>query len=167
MPPVSEDRRCWRARQEDIPDLIDHFVRQRSERLHLPLPRLPVRELDRARDYDWPGNIRELQNAVERAVILARGGALELPLPAGAPLAAASRESLPDLDEIIPEHRWHDLERANVICALRQSEFGLYGARGAAERLGVNPATLASRLKRPGISATDLKRSQHAQQGKA
>jgi transcriptional regulator with GAF, ATPase, and Fis domain len=126
-----------------------------------------VRELDRARAYDWPGNIRELQNAVERAVILARGGTLELPLPAGAPQQVTPRESPSEPEEIIPEHRWHDLERANVMRALRQSEFRLYGSHGAAERLGVNPATLASRLKRLGINATDLKRSQHGQQRKA
>ena len=150
-----------RARPDDIPDLIAHFVRQSCERLHLPVPRLPVRELDKARDYDWPGNIRELQNAVERAVLLARGGALELPLPAGAPPLVKPRESLPDQVDIIPEHRWHDLERANVMRALRHSGFRLYGAQGAAELLGVNAATLASRLKKLGIHVTDLKRARN------
>jgi transcriptional regulator with GAF, ATPase, and Fis domain len=147
-----------RSRREDIPHLITHFVRQCCERLHVSVPRLPVRELDRAREYDWPGNIRELQNAVERAVILARGGALELPLPTmSAPVA--SHESLHDEEEIIPERRWQDLERANVMRALRQASYRLYGADGAAEKLGVKPGTLASRLKKLGISVTDLKRT--------
>ena len=152
MPPL-------RDRREDIPDLVSHFVRQCCERLHVAVPRLPVRELDRARDYDWPGNIRELQNAVERGVILARGGALELPLPARVP---PSRVPVPSGDEeptIIPERQWLDLERANVMRALRQSAFRLYGAGGAAELLGINAGTLASRLKRLGINVTDLKRS--------
>src|SRR6185436_10856743 len=70
-----------RARPDDIPILVAHFVRHCCARHHLPTPKLPVRELDRARTYDWPGNVRELQNVVERAVILARGGPLELSLP--------------------------------------------------------------------------------------
>jgi transcriptional regulator with GAF, ATPase, and Fis domain len=148
-----------RERQDDIPELISHFVRQCSERLHLPVPRLPVRELDRAREYDWPGNIRELQNAVERAVILARGGALALPLPSsGAPRVVAP-DSWHDAEEILSEREWLELERANVLRALRQSRFRLHGTGGAAERLGLNPGTLASRLKKMGISAADLRRS--------
>jgi DNA-binding NtrC family response regulator len=157
MPPL-------RARREDIPDLISQFVRKSCERLHLPVPRLPVRELDKARDYDWPGNIRELQNAVERAVILARGGALELPLPANAQSHTTQapqvhHELRHETDEVISERRWQALERANVMRALRHSGFRLYGARGAAELLGINPATLASRLKKLGIRVTELKRA--------
>ena len=155
MPPL-------RSRPEDIPDLISHFVRQCCERLHVAVPRVPVRELDRARDYDWPGNIRELQNAVERAVILTRGGTLELFLPAALqrfPLPTSTRQ---EEDEIIPEREWLDLERANVMRALRKSAFRLYGAGGAAERLGLNAGTLASRLKRLGISVAELKRSQRS-----
>jgi transcriptional regulator with GAF, ATPase, and Fis domain len=153
-----------RNRTEDIPHLVAHFVRQCCARLHLPVPRVPVRELDRARLYDWPGNIRELQNVVERAVILARGGALELRLPESVPARASrvdARSELPDDNgaEVISERRWQDLERANVMRALRQSGFRLYGTGGAAELLGVNAGTLASRLKKLGISAADLKRS--------
>jgi len=153
-----------RARPEDIPDLIGHFVRQSCERLHLPVPRLPVRELDKARDYDWPGNVRELQNAVERAVILARGGPLQLSLPpTGQPAAVqpleVPHESRHEADEIISERRWQDLERANVMRALRHSGFRLYGARGAAELLGLNAGTLASRLKKLGIRVTELRRT--------
>ena len=152
MPPL-------RSRREDIPDLVSHFVRQCCERLHLTVPRLPVRELDRAREYDWPGNIRELQNAVERAVILARGGVLELPLPVGVQPPLAPIPSRTEDHEIIPERQWLDLERANIIRALRRSGFRLYGVGGAAELLGVNAGTLASRLKRLAISVADLKKS--------
>jgi transcriptional regulator with GAF, ATPase, and Fis domain len=147
-----------RARQEDIPDLMSHFVRQCCARLHVPVPRLPVRELDRARGYEWPGNIRELQNVIERAVILARGGALELPLPGTMAPAAVRSDAPEDLGEIIPEARWRDLERANILRALRQASFRLYGSGGAAELLGVHAGTLASRLKKFGIRASDLKR---------
>ena len=108
-----------RARRDDIPDLIAHFVRQSCARLHVDVPRLPLRELDRARAYDWPGNVRELQNIVERAVILARGGTLALPLPEAGPeslVESASTETLEPM-EIVPERRWRDLERANVLRA--------------------------------------------------
>ena len=110
-------------------------------------------------DYDWPGNIRELQNAVERAVILARGGVLELPLSSGVRPGLAPAPSQHEEHEIISERRWLDLERANIMRALRQSAFRLYGVGGAAELLGVNAGTLASRLKRLGIKVADLKKS--------
>ena len=65
-----------RERREDIPELVAHLVRQACARFHLPEPRLTQRQLARAKQYDWPGNIRELQNMVERALILSRGGPL-------------------------------------------------------------------------------------------
>ena len=155
MPPL-------RSRRDDLPELVSHFVRQCCARLHVPVPRVPVRELDRARQYEWPGNIRELQNVVERAVLLARGGTLELPLPGHVSPAVVPHESWYDGEEIIPERRWQDLERANVLRALRQAGCRLYGTGGAAELLGINAGTLASRLKKLGISVIDLKRSQKA-----
>ena len=150
-----------RARRDDIPDLIAHFVRQSCARLHVDVPRLPLREIDRARAYDWPGNVRELQNIVERAVILARGGTLALPLPEAGPethVESASTETMEPL-EIVPERRWRDLERANVLRALRKAEFRTYGQGGAAELLGINGATLASRLKKLGIRPRDHKKT--------
>ena len=93
-------------------------------------------------------------------MLLARGGTLELPLPDHVSPAVVRRESWHDGEEIIPERRWHDLERANVLRALRQAGFRLYGTGGAAELLGVNAGTLASRLKKFGINLVDLKRSQ-------
>jgi transcriptional regulator with GAF, ATPase, and Fis domain/GNAT superfamily N-acetyltransferase len=153
MPPL-------RNRQEDIPDLVGHFVRQCCARLHVAIPRVPVRELDRARQYDWPGNIRELQNVVERGVLLARGGTLEMPLPAHCAEAVVPPVSSHDDEEILSRRQWEDLERTNILRALRQSGFRLYATGGAAERLGINAGTLASRLKKLGINVSDLKRSQ-------
>jgi transcriptional regulator with GAF, ATPase, and Fis domain len=148
-----------RARREDIPALVSYFVRQCCERHHLPMPKLPIRELDRAQMYDWPGNVRELQNVVERAVILARGGPLELPLPAVSIAAADPVRSalVGEVSEVVPQERWRELERANFLRALKQASFRLYGLGGAADLLGIHPATLASRLKRLGISPRDLK----------
>ena len=111
-----------------------------------------------ARDYDWPGNIRELQNVVERAVILARGGTIALPLPEpqAVPLPSGAEDVEPQ-SEVITDRRWRELERSNILRALRRADFRLWGAGGAADLLGVNAATLASRLKKLGIRARDLK----------
>ncbi len=144
MPPL-------RDRREDIPELVTHFLRQASARFHVPAPRLRAADLQLAGRYDWPGNVRELQNAVERAVIAARGGTATLELPAGARRALAPRESPPAAQEIVPEQEWRRRERANVLAALRQADYRVSGSGGAAELLGVNPRTLASRVKALGL----------------
>jgi DNA-binding NtrC family response regulator len=114
MPPL-------RGRREDIPELLAHFVERYCARHHLPVPRLPVREVDRAQSYGWPGNIRELQNVVERAVILARGGVLELPLPEpSSPKTRAVEPRQTDQSEVVTEGRWRELEKANVLRALQK-----------------------------------------------
>ncbi len=137
-----------RERREDVPELAAHFVRQACQRFHVPEPRLTERELEKAVHYDWPGNVRELQNVVERAVILAAGGVLQFELPqiATGTTAAVERDF-----EIIPDVEWRQRERANVLAALRKSHFRVSGEGGAAQLLGVNAATLTSRLKALGI----------------
>jgi transcriptional regulator with GAF, ATPase, and Fis domain len=148
-----------RARRDDIPDLIEHFVRQCCARLHVDTPKLPLREITHAQEYDWPGNIRELQNVVERAVILARGGSMELRLPDATPPSGAP--TLTDEfagEEVVPERRWRELERRNVLRALAKAQYRLYGTGGAAALLGVNAATLASRLKKLGIRPSEHKK---------
>jgi transcriptional regulator with GAF, ATPase, and Fis domain len=138
-----------RERVEDIPELAAHFVRQACARFHVPAPRLTERELERARQYHWPGNVRELQNVVERAVILAEGGALAFDLPDSKAAAAAPAGSV--AGEVIPEVEWRRRERANVMSALAHSGFRVSGPGGAAELLGIPAATLTSRLKSLGI----------------
>ena len=143
MPPL-------RDRREDIPLLVTHFMRLASTRFHVPLPRIRRRDLERAQGHDWPGNVRELQNAVERAVIVAKGGTatLDVAQRRSAPPAAAQT---PAATDVVPEVEWRRRERANVLAALRQSGFRVSGRGGAAELLGVNPRTLASRLKALGL----------------
>ncbi len=144
-----------RDRREDIPELAASFVRQACARFHVPEPRLSERELERARRYHWPGNVRELQNVVERAVILASGGSLTFELPElQYAAAAAATETAPT---VVSEEDWRRRERTNVLAALEQSGFRVSGKGGAAELLGVNPATLASRLKVLGIHKRDLR----------
>ena len=133
-----------RQRREDVPELAAYFVRQACQRFHVPEPRLIERELERARQYDWPGNVRELQNVIERAVILAAGGTLKLELPH---LSAEADVAVEPEGEIIQDAEWRRRERANVLAALKKSDFRVSGEGGAAQLLGVNPATLTSRLK--------------------
>jgi DNA-binding NtrC family response regulator len=137
-------------------------VRQAALRFHVTPPSVPAREMERAQQYDWPGNVRELQNAVERAVIVSHGGKLALDLPQNARSSKATktvgeRTALPSLpaDAIVPEKEWRERERANVLSALRQANFRISGKGGAAELLGINAGTLASRLKALGIDKRD------------
>jgi len=142
-----------RDRRDDIPDLIRHFVQQYCDRLHVALPRLPVREIERAQAYDWPGNVRELQNVIERAVILSRGGSLAFPLPTTADASVGTAAIVPpEPGTIVTEDEWRELERGNVRRALEQAGYRVYGPGGAAALLGVNGATLASRLKKLGMA---------------
>jgi transcriptional regulator with GAF, ATPase, and Fis domain len=133
-----------RDRLEDIPELAAHFVRQACMRFHVPEPRLTQRELERACQYSWPGNVRELQNVIERAVILAQGGAvnLELPVTNQRPARALRAET-----EVIPEAEFRQREKANLVAALERTGYRISGKDGAAELLGIHPATLTSRLK--------------------
>ena len=147
-----------RDRREDIPALIAHFVRQATLRFHVAPSAVPAREMERAQQYDWPGNVRELQNAVERAVIVSHGGKLALDLPQNvtSPKKLGDRPTLLNLQaDVIPEKEWRERERANVLSALRQANFRISGKGGAAELLGINPGTLASRLKALGIDKRD------------
>jgi DNA-binding NtrC family response regulator len=132
-----------RDRPEDIAPLADHFLKLACAKLHLPEPTLTAQEAARLEQYSWPGNIRELQNVLERAVILARGGPLHFQLDQ--PVAAPG---------FVTESRWRELERENILKALEAAGRRVSGPGGAAELLGMNPNTLASRLRAFGITKT-------------
>jgi transcriptional regulator with GAF, ATPase, and Fis domain len=147
-----------RERPEDIPELLRNLARQSCTRFHLPEPVVPNREVERAQRYGWPGNVRELQNVVERAVILSRGSKLSLDLPdmdKPPPRQRVSETQISSPDVVIPEKQWRDRERANVLAALRASNFRISGKGGAAELLGLNPGTLASRMRVMGITRNE------------
>jgi len=145
-----------RERREDLEPLAAHFLRQGARRLGVPAPRLTKAHVQQLQSYDWPGNIRELQNVIERAVILARGhnGRLRFELPAtggGASqppvaLSAAPAESLADVELSLDELELR--ERAIVHAALVRTKWKIYGPDGAAALLKVKPTTLASMMKR-------------------
>ena len=137
-----------RDRLEDLPELAAHFIRVSAVRLHVPAPVLNSGDLEKMRQYNWPGNIRELQNVIERAMILSRGGPLQIDLPVVGS-ALADRGSMLKRDDL------KALEREAIEAALRASNWRIYGKGGAAERLGMKPTTLTSRIAALGLRRTE------------
>jgi transcriptional regulator with GAF, ATPase, and Fis domain len=139
-----------RARAEDIPLLAAHAIAELSKRLRIEAPTLTQADAARLQQYDWPGNIRELHNVIERAVILSKGGRLRLDVALAdlrptVPPPTSSESDAPDA--ILTDRELRDRERANLMKALQRTSGRIYGAGGAAELLGLNPTTLASRLR--------------------
>jgi transcriptional regulator with GAF, ATPase, and Fis domain len=129
-----------RSRREDIPILAAYFLRQVATRSNLSMPRLTPTNVQALTDYSWPGNIRELQNVVERAVILSKGGALHFELQESATISPQKDISVP-----ATQKQWLESQRANIKAALAKSGGRIYGKGGAAELLGLRPTTLSSR----------------------
>ena len=137
-----------RARTDDIPLLAAHAIAEVSKRLRLPAPTLTEADVARLQRYDWPGNIRELENVIQRAVILSKGVRLRLDIALGDLPATATSASDSDMPEVIlTERECRERERANLMKALQHADGRIYGQGGAAELLGINPTTLASRLR--------------------
>ena len=137
-----------RARADDIPLLAVHAITEVSKKLRIPAPPLTQADAVRLRQYDWPGNIRELQNVIERAVILSKGVRLRLDIALADLPAPATSASDSDMSEVIlTDRECRERERANLMKALQRAGGRIYGRGGAAELLGINPTTLASRLR--------------------
>jgi transcriptional regulator with GAF, ATPase, and Fis domain len=137
-----------RARKEDIPSLATDAIARLSTKHRMPSPPLTSQDIAYLQRYDWPGNIRELQNVIERAVILSKGVRLrlDLALPRIAGMTAERPSDSRD-DVVLTDRECRERERANVMRALERTEGRVYGRGGAAELLGINPTTLASRLR--------------------
>lgn len=145
-----------RERLMDIPLLADHFIHQIGPRLNKTGRLLSKGDIERMQRYSWPGNIRELQNVVERMLITSQGvdqfiDLQELPERA----ATVPRDSPVSPSGILTDAQLRQLETDNVKAALRASNGRLFGKGGAAELLGLKPTTLASRLKRLNIVHDD------------
>ncbi len=155
-----------RARKDDIALLAAQTITRTAKRHRLPEPPLSGEDIARLERYHWPGNIRELQNVIERAVILSKGSRLRLdlalPLATGAGAdAVVTAQGRPADGEarVLTERECRDLERANVMRALERSDGRIYGHGGAAQLLEINPATLASRLRALGIDVARARQS--------
>jgi transcriptional regulator with GAF, ATPase, and Fis domain len=144
-----------RERRDDIPLLAKHFVEVSVRDLKCVKPRLTRAAVAQLQNYDWPGNIRELRNVIERAVILARGGPLHFDLPvtdsAPTPPSFTPPPGTKAGLEFLTEAELQRRERENLIVVLERTGWKIKGADGAAELLGVKPTTLLSRMKKMGL----------------
>ncbi|HET9385120.1 MAG TPA: sigma 54-interacting transcriptional regulator [Vicinamibacteria bacterium] len=145
-----------RERREDIRPLVLHFIEVFSRRIGKRIEQIPQTAMNAFAAYQWPGNVRELQNLVERAVIRSDNGVLPNPLStspanrldialADVPPTPVSPSDMPDV--ILTDRECRELERANLMKALDRTAGRIYGEGGAAKLLGINPTTLASRLR--------------------
>jgi transcriptional regulator with GAF, ATPase, and Fis domain len=144
-----------RERRDDIPLLAKHFVELSVKELRCPKPRLIRAAVARLQSYDWPGNVRELRNVIERAVILARGGALQFDLPVFQTEATTTLTKPAVIGSVptrfLTEVEMRQRERDNLRAVLDAAGWKIKGADGAAELLGVKPTTLLSRMKKMGL----------------
>ncbi len=139
MPPL-------RDRREDIRVLAERFARAASIRLRTPHAPVSDADVELLSSYPWPGNIRELQNVIERAVIISQGGALRVDLALG-PRGMKSR-SAAARGSVLSREELQRRERENILKAMEQCKDKIYGPDGAAAMLGMKPTTLASRIKK-------------------
>jgi transcriptional regulator with GAF, ATPase, and Fis domain len=139
-----------RERLEDVPILAASFLAQAAKRMHCPVPALTRNNVEDLARYTWPGNIRELQNVMERAIILAAGGPLRFALQESVgPVTAERKATTP----VSARAQLLELERTSITEALQRSRGKIYGPGGAAEILGMRPTTLSSK-----IAALQIKR---------
>jgi DNA-binding NtrC family response regulator len=140
-----------RERREDIPKLLRHFIRRAARKLGKRLEDVSPACLEQVLAYGWPGNIRELENFVERAAILADGPLIELCTAAAAAVAASASEvQVPQSDASLEE-----VERMHILRVLERTRWAIEGEAGAARILGLNPSTLRGRLRKLGIRKPD------------
>ena len=133
-----------RERPDDVPLLVRHFVQETARRMNKTIDTIPSGTMEALTQYGWPGNIRELENVIERAVILSPGCVLQVPIR--------------DLrSRIAPGHgnekpqTLADVEREHIRSILQETKWVLSGPKGAATRLGLNRSTLHFRMKKLGI----------------
>jgi PAS domain S-box-containing protein len=135
-----------RERREDIPLLLNYFVDKHSRRLDRKIETIPSETMRVLTRWDWPGNIRELENFIERAVILTKGPILRAPLSE----LELPEETLPAQDSSLEA-----TEREYILRVLRETKGKIAGPQGAAARLGLKRTTLNSKLKKLGIDRND------------
>jgi len=158
-----------RDRREDIPLLVGYFVQKCAKQMQKRIDAIPVSMMKGLTAWDWPGNIRELENFVERAVILTRGKSLEAPLgelrkpQKDEPVPASTSRSEDDIARIVretvaslkgksPESEHSRKQHGEIVRVLTECKGKVGGAEGAAARMGISRTTLISRMKKLGIN---------------
>jgi formate hydrogenlyase transcriptional activator len=145
-----------RERREDIPALVTHFVEIYGRRMSRRIEHIPLTTMSALTSYHWPGNIRELQNLIERAVILSDDGVLPNPLPAVGPLVLPTSPATTTLK---------DSETNLILRTLESVGWVIGGPKGAAEKLGLKRTTLIHKMHKLGISRSGGPGSPHTLQG--
>ena len=145
-----------RDRKEDIPTLVEYFVRAFAERHRKSINRIPCETMRAVQEYDWPGNIRELQNFAERAVIMTTGPELRS-------LAAELRHQD---DVCVSARTLTGAERQHIVSTLEATNWVVGGRNGAAQRLGLPRTTLISKMRKLGISKDGITNWNSAQGGR-
>lgn len=142
-----------RDRSGDIPALVHHFVHMFSQRLQRDIEHIPDEVLDALKRYDWPGNIRELQNFIERAVMMSTGTSLDPPLKELKSMSKATTEST--------NRTLAEAERDHILGVLRETNWLVGGRDGAAVRLGLARTTLLYKMRKLGITRGELSIAAH------
>jgi len=131
-----------RDRKEDIPLLAKHFCQKHEAKIGKKITNIPAKVMAALESYDWPGNIRELENIIERALILSRNGTLEYGEWLPAEKRVGSKAAL---------HKLEEVEKNHILEVLKKTGWKVSGEKGAAKVLGLNPTTLEARMKKLGI----------------
>ena len=142
-----------RERREDLPALVHHFCDRLGKHLGKPIERLTPGTLQALERYDWPGNIRELENVLQQAIILSRDGVLDMSSFVGEPIDVDAQEHFRDVSRSLV-----DVERDHIQGVLKNVGWRIEGMAGAAHVLGLRPSTLRTRMRklniqRPGRAA--------------
>lgn len=146
-----------RERQDDMPELVEHFVQRAAGRLGVPIPAISKRDFERLVGYRWPGNVRELAAVLERAVILGQGRTLEVEAALGTQVSrprstvAAKAVEKPADDRVEKPESFDDAMAAHLKRSLRLTHGRVDGPHGAARLLGINTSTLRGKLRKLGI----------------
>ncbi len=142
-----------RQRPDDIAPLAQHFLERTCAELGRDPLRLSKRQVEGLQRHSWPGNIRELKNVIERAVILSKGNRarLDLAMPGETNARAAAERAAPDEAGFLTDADIRELEKANMVAALHHADWRIWGTDGAADLLGLKPSTLTYRMKVFGI----------------
>jgi formate hydrogenlyase transcriptional activator len=138
------DLPALRERTEDIPALVRHFVREFADRMNKTIDDIPDHVMDVLSLHDWPGNIRELQNFIERAVVMTEGRLLHPPLAELTRLTPAVSSA--------PSRTLEEVERVYITETLQKANWVVGGRAGAAAKLGLPRTTLIARMRKLGIS---------------
>jgi formate hydrogenlyase transcriptional activator len=140
-----------RDRREDIEPLVRYFTQKFARRMNKRIDSIPTATMDALTRYHWPGNIRELENFIERAVILTRGASLDAPL-------AGLKTAAPKADDVSarPLSTLEEAEREHIVRALNEVNWRVGGPSGAAARLGMKRTTLQSKIAKLGITRASV-----------